>query len=155
LAPVAQPELPLVVLLEDRDLVALSKPAGMPTHPLRQGERGTLANALVARFPECARAGAQLREGGFVHRLDAGTSGVVVAARNHAAWVELRAAFREGRVSKRYLAITGGRPRTQAGAINAPLASRGRRAVVDAGGRSARTEWRLVEQLPTGWSLLE
>jgi 23S rRNA pseudouridine1911/1915/1917 synthase len=106
--PVAQPELPLEVVRVTPGWVALSKPPGMPTHPLRPAETGTLANALVARFPECAEAGFSLREGGIAHRLDASTSGLLLAARTAAAFRELRERFSTGRVRKGYLALVAG-----------------------------------------------
>ncbi|MGZ3445838.1 MAG: pseudouridine synthase, partial [Myxococcaceae bacterium] len=84
--PVPQPELPLAVLHVDPQLVAVDKVAGMPSHPLAPGERGTVVNALVARYPECADASEDPREGGLVHRLDTLTSGVLLAARDPAAW---------------------------------------------------------------------
>ncbi|HET9036987.1 MAG TPA: RluA family pseudouridine synthase, partial [Myxococcaceae bacterium] len=68
--PLPQPELPLRVLHVDPQLVAVDKPAGMPSHPLQPGERGTVVNALVASYPECIEASADPREGGLVHRLD-------------------------------------------------------------------------------------
>lgn len=103
--PLAQPELPLkVIALTDRWLV-VDKPAGMPTHPLRPGETGTVANALLARFPECGCASPQPREAGLVHRLDLGTSGVLVAARDAATYASLRACFSRHAVTKRYLAL--------------------------------------------------
>ena len=82
----------LSVLYEDDVLVAIDKPAGMPSHPLRAGEQGTAANALCARYPECAIASMDPREGGLVHRLDTDTSGVLVAARTKEAWQSLRRA---------------------------------------------------------------
>jgi 23S rRNA pseudouridine1911/1915/1917 synthase len=90
--PVVVPDasLPLVVLYTDEALVAVDKPAGMAAHPLRAGEGGTLASALVARFPECAAASPDPREAGLVHRLDVGTSGVLVAARSAELWPQLR-----------------------------------------------------------------
>ena len=69
-APVAEPELALQILYQDETLLALDKPSGWPTHPLLPEERGTLANALVARFPECATASDDRREAGIAHRLD-------------------------------------------------------------------------------------
>lgn len=90
-----QPDLELTVLYVDETLIALDKAAGMPSHPLEPGEGGTLANALVARFPECAHAGADPREAGLVHRLDAGTTGVIVAARDRNSWSAVRDAFRD------------------------------------------------------------
>ena len=119
----------LTILLERSDLVAINKPAGMPSQPLRPGELGTAANAIVARFPECVAIGHDPRDGGLVHRLDIGTSGVLIAARTDAAWTALRAAFHDHRVDKQYLAITDGRP--VARSCDAPLAQRGKRVVVD------------------------
>lgn len=99
---------PLDVLVSDADIIAVNKPAGIPSHPLRPGELGTLANRLVARFPECAGAGADPREGGLAHRLDRGTSGVLLAARSREMWDGLRAQFGGGDVVKEYLAVVAG-----------------------------------------------
>ena len=124
--PAPAPEAPLAVLYADELLVAVSKPAGIATHPLHPGERGTLANALVARFPECAFVADDAREGGVAHRLDIETSGVVLAARTRAAWQSLRHAFSDGAVTKEYLALVAGAPPDQ-GTIDLPLAHAGRR----------------------------
>jgi 23S rRNA pseudouridine1911/1915/1917 synthase len=107
----------------------VAKPAGPATHPLRDGETGTLANAVAARYPECAAASASPREGGAAHRLDGGTSGLVVFARDRAAWDALRAAFHDGRVAKQYLALVIGEV-SRPGEIDAPIAHSGGRAVV-------------------------
>jgi 23S rRNA pseudouridine1911/1915/1917 synthase len=93
LAPVPEPERALQVVHEDPAFVVVEKPAGLPTHPLRPGETGTLAGAVVARYPECVAAGGSEREGGAAHRLDAPTSGLVLFARNRAAWDDLRGQF--------------------------------------------------------------
>jgi len=119
----------LAILLERAELVVVAKPAGMPSQPLRAGERGTAANGIAARFPECAALGDDPRDGGLVHRLDIGTSGALVAARTAAAYRALRDAFGAGAVDKQYLAITDGRP--VARECDAPLVQRGRRAAVD------------------------
>jgi 23S rRNA pseudouridine1911/1915/1917 synthase len=119
--PVAQPELPLQVLLEDPAFLVLGKPAGVPTHPLEEGERGTLANALAARFPECTAASDDPRECGFAHRLDVETSGVIAAARTAPAWRALRDLFGARKVDKRYLALVGGAP-GEGGEIDLPIA---------------------------------
>jgi 23S rRNA pseudouridine1911/1915/1917 synthase len=108
LRPVAEPDLPLAVVHLDDALIALDKPAGMPTHPLAAGERGTLANALVARHAECAAVSDDPREAGLAHRLDAGTTGLIVAARTRPAWEALRGAFRARAVRKEYLALVAG-----------------------------------------------
>jgi 23S rRNA pseudouridine1911/1915/1917 synthase len=119
-APAPEADLPLTVLHLDDAVVALDKPAGMPTHPLRAGERGTLANALVARHPECAAASRDPREGGLAHRLDTFTSGVILAARTPAAFSALRSAFSDGLVEKEYWALCVGDP-PDAGEIDTSL----------------------------------
>ena len=116
-----QPELSLSVLVEAPEFVVLDKPAGLPSHPLREGERGTLANALVAHFPECGEASPDPRECGLAHRLDVETSGAIVAARSRAAYETLRGAFSERRGGKRYLALVGGAP-GEGGEIELPIA---------------------------------
>jgi 23S rRNA pseudouridine1911/1915/1917 synthase len=111
---------PLRVLHEDAALVAVDKPAGRPSHPLRPGETGTVANALVARYPECAQASEDPREGGLCHRLDIETSGVLLAARTREAWHALRTAFGGREVDKRYLGLVTG-PLAEEGEIELPL----------------------------------
>lgn len=102
------PELPLDVCHVDDDVVAVCKPAGMDVHPLRPDERGTLANALVARYPELAGIGDQPLMAGIVHRIDGDTSGLVLAARTPAAYERLRAQFAAQTVRKTYLALVAG-----------------------------------------------
>lgn len=121
-AAVPDPEAPLHVLLETPHVVVLDKPAGQPTAPLDPGERGTLANALVARYPELAGIGFSPREPGLIHRLDTGTSGVVLAARTAAAFGVLSAALKEGRLDKRYLVICAAADLPESGTIDIPLA---------------------------------
>lgn len=133
LAPPAGPPepdaaMPLRVLVEHPRLLVVDKPAGVAVHPLAAGEGGTLANAVVARHPECAGASPDPREGGAVQRLDLGTSGCVVFARDPAAWEELHEALRARRVEKVYLALVTGRV-SAGGVLSVPLAQRGGRAV--------------------------
>jgi len=147
LRPAPDPDVPLVVLAERSELIAVAKPAGVPSQPLRAGELGTMANAIAFRFPECVAVGDDPRDGGLVHRLDIGTSGVLIAARTQDAHRALRAAFGAGMVVKHYLAITDGRP--VARECDAPLAQRGKRAVVDlAEGLPAYTEIAVDRTLP-------
>jgi 23S rRNA pseudouridine1911/1915/1917 synthase len=129
LRPVADPEVVFDVLVERPELVVIVKPAGIPSQPLRAGERGTAANGIVARWPECVAIGDDPRDGGLVHRLDIGTSGVLVAARTDAAYRTLRDAFGHGLVEKQYLAITDARPVSRD--CDAALAQRGNHVVVD------------------------
>lgn len=118
--PVPSPEVPLTVLHEDADIIAIAKPAGVPTHPLRPDEVGTLANAIAARYPETRGVGFHRREPGLLHRLDTDTSGVVLLARNPETFEALRAATREEKISKRYLALVEGVVAAD-GAVEFPL----------------------------------
>lgn len=144
LRPVADPSLDLPVLLERADFVAIDKPAGIPSQPLRAGELGTVANFVVARWPECAAIGDDPRDGGLVHRLDIGTSGVLIAARTPDAYRRLRDAFGSGQVEKHYLALVDGRPVSRES--DAPLVQRGNHVAVDhTDGLAAYTQF-LVER---------
>ena len=94
------------VLYEDKDLIAVDKPAGLHTAPLRKGETGTLLAQVIERYPEIAALpGIKPSEPGLLHRLDRDTSGVVLLARTEAAFQRLRAEFAGGRVRKEYLAL--------------------------------------------------
>ena len=129
LRPVPDGDVPLEILLERADIVVVNKPAGIPSQPLRAGERGTIANAIVSRFAECALIGDDPRDGGLVHRLDIGTSGALVVARTEAAYRALRDAFGQGLVDKEYVALTDARPVSRD--TDAPLAQRGDHVRVD------------------------
>ena len=107
-------DLALEVLLETDGYVVVDKPAGIPSHPLREGELGTLAGALVARYPEMRGVGYSKREPGILHRLDRDTSGVMLAARDQETFDELRRKLRAGEIEKRYLARC-------AGVVSAPI----------------------------------
>jgi len=126
--PAPEPGAPLRVLLEHPRLLVVDKPAGVAVHPLAPGEGGTLANAVVARYPECAEASPEPREGGAVQRLDLETSGCVVFARDPEAWEELHEALHARKVDKLYLALVLGRV-TSGGVLSVPLAQRGGRVV--------------------------
>src|SRR5438270_9721146 len=106
--PAPEPDLPIRIVHADAHLIVADKPAGMPSHPLKPGEKGTAANALVGRFPELSGVGPSPREGGLVHRLDSDTSGLLLAARTEAAHAMLRAQFAERSVEKGYLALVAG-----------------------------------------------
>jgi 23S rRNA pseudouridine1911/1915/1917 synthase len=118
--PLPDTELAIDVLFEDPDLVALNKPAGIPTLPLRIGERGTLANFLATRYPDSTTVGGAF-ESGLVHRLDTGTSGVILAARTPEAYRQLRGQFWRREVSKSYLALVHGSLKASA-TIDVPIA---------------------------------
>lgn len=135
--PVPQPELTLRVLHEDAALVFIDKPAGWASHPLRPGETGTAVNALVARYPECIDASDDPREGGLCHRLDAQTSGVLLAARTRDAWTKMREAFGGRGIDKRYWALVSG-PLADEGEIDLPLRHSGDHVTPSADGEGAR-----------------
>lgn len=157
---VPEPELPLPVRLERPDLVVVSKPAGMPTVPIAPGERGTLAAALLARYPEIADIGHRQREPGVIHRLDTLTSGLVIAARTRESFERLTRALRSGTIEKRYLAVvSAGLPAT--GVITLPLAPdpKSRHRVRVAEGRTgyqreAETRYRVLRE-GSGYALVE
>jgi 23S rRNA pseudouridine1911/1915/1917 synthase len=134
-----EPDLGLRVVHEDAAIVAVEKPGGMPSHALDPRERGTAAAFLVGRWPEMAAVGTPLAPG-LVHRLDAGTSGLLLAARDGETWRRLRAAFRAREVEKRYLAIVDGVPAWTEHRVHAPLAhdprDRGRMIAAPAGARA-------------------
>ena len=125
---IADPDVALDVRLETPEVIVLHKPPKLATAPLQPGERGTLANGIAAKYPECVGVGADPREPGLLHRLDTDTSGLVLVARSRAAFEELRNALREGRVEKRYLAIVApgaGSSRASSVAATGELADRG------------------------------
>jgi 23S rRNA pseudouridine1911/1915/1917 synthase len=104
----AAPERPLSVLSDGPGWLAIDKPAGTPVHPLHPDETDTVLNALIARFPEIHGVGEGGLRSGVVHRLDVGTSGVLLFATCEDVWQRLRSAFREHRIEKRYRAIVIG-----------------------------------------------
>jgi 23S rRNA pseudouridine1911/1915/1917 synthase len=133
----ANSDLPLVVVAESDGLVAIDKPAGWPTHPLDPEERDTALNAFVARYPQSRNVGEAGLRGGVVHRLDPGTSGVLLFAHEETAWRRARAAFAEKRVNKRYLARVHG-DFVGEREVSLRLENRGARVrVVASGGREA------------------
>lgn len=102
------PSIILDVVYEDAALVVVNKPAGVPTQPLRIGEVGTVANGLLARYPEMAGVGYEAREPGILHRLDVDTSGLLLAARNATVFEVLRNLLAAGGIEKEYQALVGG-----------------------------------------------
>lgn len=96
-------------IYEDASLLAFDKSADMPVQPLTRHETGTLMNGVVARWPECIGVGDSPLMAGALHRIDAGTSGLVLVARSEEAFVNLRAQFTAHTVKKTYLALVEGR----------------------------------------------
>src|SRR4029077_3446549 len=154
----ATPEaIPLRVLYEDADLVAIDKPAGMVVHAGAGVHSGTLVNALLHRFGELSGVGGPLRPG-IVHRLDRFTSGVLLVAENGAAHRKLAAQFSGREVEKVYLALVHGAVKNESGRIERPIARdpvhRARMTARLAEGRAAWSEYRVLRRF-RDFTLLE
>ena len=100
-------DIPLTIVYEDPDLVVVDKPAGMVVHPAAGHDSGTLVNALLHRIKDLSGIGGELRPG-IVHRLDKGTSGLMVVAKNDHAHESLSRQFAEREVEKEYGALVWG-----------------------------------------------
>ena len=128
--------IPIDVVYEDQDLIVINKPAGMVVHPAAGNPSGTLANALAFHFQELSTAGGVARPG-IVHRLDKGTSGLMVVAKTEFAHEDLSNQFRAREVFKSYRALVHGQVEKRKGEIDQPIArdprNRIRMAVVRAG----------------------
>ncbi|HTS78910.1 MAG TPA: RluA family pseudouridine synthase [Bryobacteraceae bacterium] len=146
----ASPEnLPLKILYEDSAVTAIDKPAGLVVHAGAGAHSGTLVNRLVHHFGSLSRVGGELRPG-IVHRLDRGTSGVLLVARTDAAHRALAAQFSGRTVEKTYLALVEGRIANESGRITLPIArdpARRTRMTARLGhGREAITEYRVLRR---------
>jgi 23S rRNA pseudouridine1911/1915/1917 synthase len=142
-------EIPLHVLYEDADVVAIDKPAGMVVHAGAGVHSGTLVNALLHRFGALSGVGGALRPG-IVHRLDRFTSGVLLVAKNDAAHHNLAAQFSGRQVEKVYLALVHGSLKQETGRIERPISRdpirRTRMTARLAAGRAAWSEYRVVRR---------
>jgi 23S rRNA pseudouridine1911/1915/1917 synthase len=142
--------LPLNILYEDRDVVAVDKAAGMVVHAGAGHSRGTLVNALLHHMHgSLSSINGELRPG-IVHRLDRDTSGVLVVARTDTAHQALARQFHDREVEKIYLALVHGRMKRERGEITSPITRdpvrRTRMTARLASGRSAVTEYRVLEE---------
>jgi 23S rRNA pseudouridine1911/1915/1917 synthase len=135
------------VAYEDDDIVVVDKPAGVAAHPSPGWTGTTVVGGLVAAGVRVSTSGAAERAG-VVHRLDAGTSGLMVVAKSEHAYTVLKRAFKERTVEKRYLALAQGHPDPTAGTIDAPIGRHPRidyRFAVVADGRPSVTHYETVE----------
>jgi 23S rRNA pseudouridine1911/1915/1917 synthase len=144
---VAEP-IPLDVVYEDDDLLVINKPRGMVVHPSPGHHSGTLVHALLGRGGSWSTTGGEMRPG-IVHRLDKGTSGLIVVARNDVSHRALASQLSDRTLSRTYLAIALGRFKSDAGELEGPIGrhpkDRLRMAVVE-GGRFARTRYEVIER---------
>ena len=144
--------IPLTIAFEDAHVLVVDKPAGMVTHPGAGQPSGTLAAAALAHAPEIEGVGGPRRPG-IVHRLDKGTSGLIVLAKSRQAYDSLTAQLQRRTMSRRYLCLVHGAIARREGMIDAPIArdprSRVRMAVARAGtGKRAVTRFRVLERFP-------
>jgi len=128
-------DIPLDIIWEDEHIVIVNKPPNMVVYPAAGHKRGTLLNALVARYKRLASIGAPLRAG-VVHRLDKDTSGVIVIARSDIAYLNLTRQFKEREVEKHYLALLYGDVKNNSGEISKAIG----RAYTDRKRMSIRTK---------------
>ena len=134
------------VRYRDDHLLVVSKPAGVPTHPTENRRTGTLVNRLLGMQVPLASRGGPLRPG-IVHRLDAGTSGLLVVASDDETYEALSASFERHDVQRRYLALVRGAVPHDRFEVDAPLGRRGARIRVDAtAGRAATTAFEVRER---------
>jgi 23S rRNA pseudouridine1911/1915/1917 synthase len=141
----------LEVVYEDEDMVVINKPAGMVVHPAPGHHSGTLVHALLGRGGTWSAAGGETRPG-IVHRLDKGTSGLIVVARNDVSHRALSSQLSDRTLSRSYLAIAKGSFKSDAGELEGAIGrhpkDRKRMAIVESG-RFARTRYQVVEKRTT------
>ena len=158
----AEPEsIPLDILYEDADVIAVNKPAGMTVHAGAGASSGTLVNALLGRGQSLSQGGDTLRPG-IVHRLDKDTSGIILVAKNDAAHAKLSESFRQRQVQKIYIALVQGLLKQDRGTIDLAIARdpkrrtrmTARRSLILGNAREARTDWRALARIDSA-TLLE
>lgn len=112
----------LEIIYEDKNIIVVNKPAGLPVHPDFREKNNTLVNALLVKFPEIKNVGEDPMRPGIVHRLDKDTSGVMVVARNQKTFLGLKEKFKNRKIEKKYWAIIHGKLEKKEGIIDKPLA---------------------------------
>jgi len=146
-AIVGDPSIPVVVVHVDDDVVVVDKQPDLVVHPGAGNATGTLVHALVARFPEIADVGEPERPG-IVHRIDKGTSGLLVVARTEAARESLVDQLGQHTVEREYRALVWGVPASTQGMVDAAIGRSGRdptRMAVTQRGREARTRYEVID----------
>ena len=146
------------IIFENEDFLVINKPSGISSHPSHTEHKGTLVNWLLAIHPEIKTVGDSLENGnirpGIVHRLDKDTSGVMVIAKNQKTFLWLKKQFQTHQVTKRYLALVDGSPKTEDGKIELNIARSKtdptKNIAISAKivGRNALTYWRVIHRYP-------
>lgn len=151
-----QPVPGMAIAYEDDDLVVVDKPVGVAAHPSPGWTGPTVVGALAAAGYRISTSGAAERQG-IVHRLDVGTSGLMVVAKSELAYTALKRAFKERTVEKVYHALVQGHPEPTSGTIDAPIGrhpSSDWKFAVTSGGKPSVTHYELLEMFPAA-SLVE
>jgi 23S rRNA pseudouridine1911/1915/1917 synthase len=157
--PGPDPSVEFAIVHVDDTVIVVDKPAGLVVHPGAGNPDGTLVNGLLARFPDIAGVGEPHRPG-IVHRLDGGSSGLLVVARTQDAADALIEQFASHQATRVYIALVWGHPEAPHGVIDAPIGrshSDPLRMAVVADGRPSRTEYRVLQEFdgPADLALLE
>jgi 23S rRNA pseudouridine1911/1915/1917 synthase len=143
----APEDIPLDIMYEDGDILVVNKPAGMVVHPAAGARTGTLVNALLAHCKDLSGIGGVLRPG-IVHRLDKGTSGLLIVAKHDAAHIKLSEDLAARKIHRIYQAVVWGRPRQREGTVETLIgrspADRKRMTVLRSDGRVAVTHFEVV-----------
>ena len=158
-APDVRPQaIDFTILHEDEFLLVLSKPPGLVVHPGSGNSQGTLVNGLVHYCRSIAEVGDRLRPG-IVHRLDKDTSGIMLVAKQDFVHRKLVDDFKNRRLTKEYLAIVHGIPKEKSGRLVAAIGRhpvhRQKMAVNEHGGRYAVSNWQVLQEFPSAFSLLK
>ena len=151
-APGPDPSVAIDVVYADEQVIVVNKPADVVVHPGSGNAAGTMVNGLLARFPEIAEVGMRERPG-IVHRLDKGTSGLLMVARTPLSYEALTASLGRREVHRGYTALVAGMPADDRGVIDAPVGRSTRHPVkmaVTADGREARTHYQVATRMPAG-----
>ncbi|MFP8880029.1 MAG: RluA family pseudouridine synthase [Myxococcota bacterium] len=147
----APESIPLDIVYEDSDLIVINKPAGMVVHPAPGHSSGTLVNALLHHCDDLAGVGGVARPG-IVHRLDRGTSGLLVAAKTDDAHRHLAGQFHDHTIERVYRAVVRGIPRADSGRVDLAIGrhpkDRKRMSVRGVAMREAHTAWRIDRRFP-------
>lgn len=149
--------IPLKIVFEDRSILIIDKDAGMVVHPTADHPSGTLVNALLHHLKSIPESGETLRPG-IVHRLDKGTSGLLVVAKTQEALAFLKNQFKERRVIKKYLALVRGKVEPPSGTIEKPIArhhKNRKKFTVSQEGKDSLTAYRVVDVIKDLFSLVE
>lgn len=155
----APQDLPLIIAYEDDDVIVVDKPAGLVVHPAAGNADGTLVNALLHHCAGQLSGIGGIARPGIVHRIDKGTSGLIIAAKNDVAHEGLAKQFADHSIVRRYQALVYGHPRPMAGTVTGAIArasaNRKKMAIVpDGKGKHAVTHYKTIETLKNA-SLIE